>query len=651
MDDAVGDDGSLNEPALDDAPSPAVDSDADTAPDLATARRRRVPRLRIGRRSGTSLLLFAVLAGSVGVLASAGPMGATATRIEWVRCRRPSKTPRRCGDLARPFGSSGGAAHESVQIYFELDARRNGTRRPVMLLVQGGPGGSSTAIGEPARSALSQTLRGEDLLTIDLRGSGFSTPFPCTGGTLCPAATNDARWFSTAVSADDVAAVLDALGIDQVDLYGVSYGGYFAQVFATRHSDRIRSLVLDSPAYWEGTPWPDARLAAALGALRDACRRSKCASDPVADIRSLMASLNSDEPASDASSPSFAVLRHDFVIRAIPDLVRFIGRAPSLARDMPAALDAAVHRTPPDFDPLDRLIGTRSAGSASPPYVLSDSTLDAVACAESPMPFDPAATPAQKSEQLDVARSALAPDRFDPFTISEWLGFNYPCVAEPALRAVRAPIDARTAFPNVRTLVLVGSDDTVTPPSDVRSVAARFSGAHLVVVPGLGHAPGLSPGELQPCTDRLIADFMAERGTPRWRCDRALFASRAVPELPDKLGDVVTAGPAVRDGALVTALAESVLDARLHPLGLRGGEARYSDGNASLYEYEWMAALPINGTATFRAATGIRADISIGLASAHTGKVRLVWAAWGTATVQVDGTLDGAPIHERVTVL
>ena len=48
-----------------------------------------------------------------------------------------------------------------------------------------------------------------------------------------------------APSVDDLADVLDALGIAVVDFYGDSYGSYFGQAFAVNHPQRLRSLVLD----------------------------------------------------------------------------------------------------------------------------------------------------------------------------------------------------------------------------------------------------------------------------------------------------------------------------------------------------------------------------------------------------------------------
>lgn len=44
--------------------------------------------------------------------------------------------------------------------------------------------------------------------------------------------------------ADDVAALLDRLGLGQVVLGGLSMGGYAAMAFLRRHADRVRALVL-----------------------------------------------------------------------------------------------------------------------------------------------------------------------------------------------------------------------------------------------------------------------------------------------------------------------------------------------------------------------------------------------------------------------
>jgi pimeloyl-ACP methyl ester carboxylesterase len=64
---------------------------------------------------------------------------------------------------------------------------------------------------------------------------------------------------------DDVAAVMDAVGIEQCVLAGESQGGAIAQYAAARHPSRLVGLVLAAPA-------PARRRATGASAFADACR-------------------------------------------------------------------------------------------------------------------------------------------------------------------------------------------------------------------------------------------------------------------------------------------------------------------------------------------------------------------------------------------
>jgi 3-oxoadipate enol-lactonase len=68
-------------------------------------------------------------------------------------------------------------------------------------------------------------------VAVDLRGHGLSEPTTLTALTM-------------EQHADDVAALVGALGGGAVDLVGLSMGGYVALAFAERHGQMLRSLAL-----------------------------------------------------------------------------------------------------------------------------------------------------------------------------------------------------------------------------------------------------------------------------------------------------------------------------------------------------------------------------------------------------------------------
>lgn len=106
----------------------------------------------------------------------------------------------------------------------ELHVEESGSG-PTVVLLHAFP--LSGAMWEYQRAALAD---GFQVLTPDLRGFGGSPP-----GDDDP---------SLDAMADDVAALLDRLGLDQVVLGGLSMGGYVAMAFLRRHRDRVRGLVL-----------------------------------------------------------------------------------------------------------------------------------------------------------------------------------------------------------------------------------------------------------------------------------------------------------------------------------------------------------------------------------------------------------------------
>jgi pimeloyl-ACP methyl ester carboxylesterase len=72
-------------------------------------------------------------------------------------------------------------------------------------------------------------------------------------------------------------------------------------------------------------------------------------------------------------------------------------------------------------------------------------------------------------------------------------GEQTPAGITGALRALRDRPDARPSLGNITvpTLVIVGSDDALTPPARARELQASIVGARLVEIPGAGHLSNL----------------------------------------------------------------------------------------------------------------------------------------------------------------
>ncbi|MFL6333305.1 MAG: alpha/beta fold hydrolase [Pyrinomonadaceae bacterium] len=83
--------------------------------------------------------------------------------------------------------------------------------------------------------------------------------------------------------------------------------------------------------------------------------------------------------------------------------------------------------------------------------------------------------------------------------------------AAAALRAMAVRRDQTDLLPsvNVPTLIVVGSQDSITPPADAQAMSAQIEGSRLVVVEGAGH---LSNVEQPEQFNRALVEFL--RGLP-----------------------------------------------------------------------------------------------------------------------------------------
>jgi pimeloyl-ACP methyl ester carboxylesterase len=125
-----------------------------------------------------------------------------------------------------------------------------GAGRVPLILLHGFP--SNSFAWRPVAERLAEHTR---TVAIDTVGFGYSTR------TLRRGLDPDSH-------VDRVARVMDALGIQQADLAGHSFGGGLAQRFAVRHPDRLRRLVLVAPVdAARRLPLSDGSLLSLFGAM------------------------------------------------------------------------------------------------------------------------------------------------------------------------------------------------------------------------------------------------------------------------------------------------------------------------------------------------------------------------------------------------
>ena len=232
--------------------------------------------------------------------------------------------------------------------------------------------------------------------------------------------------FTTANSTRDLARVLAALDLGRVDLYGDSYGTYFAQAFLARFPQLLHSVVLDS-AYEarDLDPWYRTTVTTARRAFDTVCARAP-GCPPGSSWRRIaeLARLLRGHPLT-GEVVGTDVRRHrvTFDITALVNVVNDAGYDFDPYRQLDAAARAYLeHR---DAVPLLRLyaqdVGYDYSDYQANAHYYSDGLYMAVACTDYPQLFDMRSAPAQRRRQLAASIRALPAGTFAPFTTREWL--------------------------------------------------------------------------------------------------------------------------------------------------------------------------------------------------------------------------------------
>lgn len=395
-----------------------------------------------------------------------------------------------------------------------------------MVYLDGGPG-SAALVSAPNQVAAGINAE-RDVIFIDQRGTYHSEPvltcpevdaflaeavrlpFPdAATDALSSAATTacrdrlsaegiDLAAYNTAENAHDIADLRLAMGIDEWDVYGVSYGTDVALTLLRNHPEGIRSVVLDSvvPPNLSVIPefWPAA--AEAYQKLFDACAaQPACAAaypDLAREFTDTVARL-AESPLTvavpDASGAMIDVVIDGYQLANITVLLLAGGPAGwTLAPGM-------IHR-------LAHGDGTSAATfvkSFVPPAGFVGLGLQwGVFCQEYVAQTDP-------HETLARARAALPgfPDETLRFLPQIPWAFQDCAIWDVG----EAPAEARAAAESdLPVLVMGGTFDAVTAVSWGDALVGGLTNSQSVAFPGLGHQVLLQ----SPCPVAVMGGFLAD---------------------------------------------------------------------------------------------------------------------------------------------
>jgi pimeloyl-ACP methyl ester carboxylesterase len=655
--------------------------------------RHRALRWVAGLTAAILAVTGLVAAGTAVPARPAAPVAAPASlRLGHLTLRRCAVSPLTyCGGLTVPLDYSS-AASPGIHIGLRWRPATAVPRaRDTVLAVEGGPGFATTGT-EAAYAAMMGTLvRTRNLLLVNLRGTGNSTPVNCPGlehfgrvqhqsgpafnhqVAACGQRLNHTwryrhgGWvhasglFNTAYSARDTSRVLRAMGLGRVDLYGDSYGSWFAQVFAARYPGQLRSVTLDSTyQVLDLDPWYPTTVITARHAFDQACSRSvACAAatrgpGAWARIGALAGRLARSPVTGETVSTAGGRTRLTVTVGTLVNLVSNAGFDPVVYQDLDAAARALLRQH--DAAPLLRLaalsVGYDDTNDTLPEF--SDGLYFAVACTDYGQLFSRTAPPPVRTRQYRAALRQQPPRVFAPFSIAQWTQMDQyteafsGCLDWPAPTRLVPPITRTPPLvpATLPVLILSGTFDSLTPWLDGATLVARQMGpsARVVRVANLTHVTLQDAND--SCPASIYQRFVrhpAALASENTSCARHVAPIHTVGSYPLRLAGAApatatrgnTAGRQARQAASV-ALASAGDEISRRPLldddtdlGLRGGRVTFSGGHVvriSFSHVRWVANATIDGTARWNQQTDlVTAQLTVHPAGAAPVRLTARW--------------------------
>jgi pimeloyl-ACP methyl ester carboxylesterase len=468
--------------------------------------------LGLGTRSFLGLLL-SLLALSLAGCERTSESGSVTT-VELRACRiRGIDTEVRCGDLEVPEQRlpATPTPARKIKIHFAvIHALARGKHLDPIFVFAGGPGQAATSVGGLVQPLFARLNRERDIVLIDQRGTGGSNALQCEGdhgqgnplSELDPSAQiaqlagcaaelnkrgNDLTQYTTPIAVQDFEAVRSALGYEQINLWGASYGTRVELEYLRQFPDHVRTATLDgvAPSTLKLPISSAFEADQALDRLISDCRSDAACSAKqpnfAARVDGLFARLAGGPIHATVLLPMTGQPRTLDVTRAlVSNWVRAPLYSPVTASLIPDLIEKAAHE---DFNPL---ITASEAVNGEITESISLGMHLSIICSE---------------DMAHVSLSDVGSLESTRFGTAFFDQYKSLCAEWPRGRLPDHYFDPVTA--SVPVLLLSGGLDPATPPHYAAQVLKTLTHGRSLVAPNLAH--GISP---QGCAPDLIDRFI-----------------------------------------------------------------------------------------------------------------------------------------------
>jgi pimeloyl-ACP methyl ester carboxylesterase len=414
-----------------------------------------------------------------------------------------------CGNIIVPEDRSGDI-NDTIKIAVVIYRITGATPKPdPILYLQGGPGDEAISWSLSVYdTVISSLIVDRDFVVIDPRGVGYSEPsldceevkntylsdiqgkFPADQrasyyegalltckNELVNIGVNLSAYTSTQMAADARDAVI-ALGYQQANIYGISYGSRIAQLVMRNHPEVVRSAILDSvvPIEAQILGRNGEAFEQTLNALFEDCKADPACSNAYPDLESVYQTVITQLD----SQPIQVKVPIDLkttVVRSVDgaafrNILLWMLRTPQTI----AVIPQFIYRTRDG----DRSMLNLSV--AFPVYA-----------------FDSISTGVYISVNCRDQVFVMSMDELDD-TIRElcrvW-------DVKPPLPGENDPV-----ISDIPTLIFAGRYDPVTPASFADQLAGHLTNGKVVIIPDQGHAPTVTG--ISDCPVKLISSFLLD---------------------------------------------------------------------------------------------------------------------------------------------